>query len=96
MNLLAGQLEDVQVNAVSTRTCPTPSTKRSSTPAPSSRYLSSPGPCWYHKKNLLRVGKLVVRQVKLPFQSASFSQLRSKPVPDPDPEPVPAQYTLGL
>ena len=51
VNLLAGQLEDVQVNAVATRTRPSPSSKRSPTPALSSRSPSSPGSCWYHKKH---------------------------------------------
>ena len=51
VNLLAGQLEDVQVNTVSTRTCPTPSTKQPPTPAPFSLSSLSPGPCWYHKKH---------------------------------------------
>ena len=36
VNLLAGQLEDVQVNAVATRARSSPSSKRSPTPAPSS------------------------------------------------------------
>ena len=51
VNLLAGQLEDVQVNAVATRTRPSPPSKRSPTPAPTSRSPSSPGLCWYHKKH---------------------------------------------
>ena len=51
VNLLAGQLEDVHVNAVPSRAFPTPSTRCSPTPALSSGSSSSPGPCWFHKKH---------------------------------------------
>ena len=45
VNLLAEPLEDVQVNAVSTRTRPAPPAKRFSTPASASHSSPSSGPC---------------------------------------------------